>query len=311
MKNKCILLLSLYSLNRLKEISVLLSNIQNLDINLSIGKHNKTNTSLNHFIKKYSNRIRDINFHENYGVDIAPFINQISRIDNKDYPYFIKIHSKESKWGGKFHVDWGSVLIDTYIGNRFNFESNLKILHNKNVGMISHKFLTLKDRESNNSNKINHLCSLLSIDYNKTKQGLFSAGSMFMSKTKIFQKYFNNNINTIDTLLTNEIGKVHDGNSRTGTYCHSLERIFGYLIANENLKIHSNICKTIPIFNEQYKKLHLVIMYNNFCYLQEDLNIYGRIIDHQTYKLKIQWLHLDDKPLIEYIFINNKLIRKK
>ena len=311
MKNKCILLLSLYSLNRLKEISILLSNIQNLDINISIGQHNKKNKSLNHFIKKYSNRIQNINFHENYGVDIAPFINQISIIDNEDYPYFVKIHSKESKWGGKFHVDWGSVLIDTYIGNPFNFDSNLNILHNKHVGMISHKFLTLKDRESNNSHKINHLCSLLNIDYHKTKQGLFSAGSMFMSKTKIFQKYFNNNTNIVDMLLSNEIGKVYDGNSHTGTYCHSLERIFGYLIANENLKIHSNICKTIPIFNEQYKKLHLVIMYNNFCYLQEDLNIYGRIVDHKTYNLKIQWLHLDDKPLIEYIIIDNKLIRRK
>ena len=311
MKHKCILLLSLYSLNRLEEISKLLNHIKYLDVDLSIGEHNRNSTSLQNFINQYSNRIKNINFHPNYGVDIAPFIHQISKINHEDYPYFIKLHSKESKWGGSFHVDWGTALIDTYIGSLFNFDNNLKILKNKHIGMISHSFLKLKDKEGNNSHKINYLCSLLNIDYDKTKKGLFSAGSMFMSKTKIFQKYFNDKIDTLDILLSNEMGKVHDGNSNTGTFYHSLERIFGYLIQNEDLKIHDNICKTIPIFNEQYKKLHLVIMYNNFCYLKEDLNIYGNLVDNQQNNLKIEWLHLEDKPLIEYMIMNNKIMRKK
>jgi len=307
--NKCILLLSLYSLKRLPELDKLICNLKNLDIDLSVGEHNKDNIDLLKFHKKYQNRIINLNFHKNYGVDISPFIHQVCRIDPEVYPIFIKLHSKESKWGQKFHVDWGTVLIDSYIGSKYNYAKNLQLLSRKHIGMISHNFLTLSDREHNNTHKIKYLCKRLKIDYNKVEKSSFAAGSMFMSKTYIFQKYLKPNKEILDILLSNETGKVHDGSSTNGTYCHSLERIFGYFMKNENLSIHPHISKTIPIFNSEYKKLHLIIAYNNDCYLREDLNIYGKLLSENNNKLKIQWLHLQDSPIVEYIKTSGKLIR--
>lgn len=307
--SKCILLLSLYSLDRLDSISKLLTS-NKLHIDISVAIHHQDTPDLNKFLDRYHNRIKNIRFHQNYGVDIAPFLNQIYHLDPIEYPYFIKLHSKESFWGSKFHVDWGTVLIDTFIGKSFNLNMNLSKLQNKHIGMISHNFLKLNDRELNNNHKINFLCDILGLDYNVVGKGMFAAGSMFMSKTQIFQKYFNNQYKTIDALLSNEIGKVHDANQSGGTYSHSLERIFGYIITNENLRISNNINKTIPIFNAEYKKLHLVITYNNQCYLKEDMNIFGNIINNNDEKLTIQWLHLDTKPTVFYKYIHNqKLIR--
>ena len=308
--SKCILLLSLYSLNRLDSISKLLTS-NKLDIDISVAIHHQDTPDLNKFLDRYHNRIKNIRFHQNYGVDIAPFLNQIYHLDPIEYPYFIKLHSKESFWGSKFHVDWGTVLVDTFIGNNFNLHMNLNKLQNKHIGMISHNFLKLNDRELNNNHKINFLCGILGIDYQAVGKGTFAAGSMFMSKTQIFQKYFNDQYKIIDALLSNEIGKVNDVNQKNGTYSHSLERIFGYIVTNENLKISNNISKTIPIFNAEYKKLHLVITYNDQCYLKEDLNIYGKILYQNNEKFEIQWLHLDHKPIVNYKYIDNKLLRDK
>ena len=59
---------------------------------------------------------------------------------------------------------------------------------------------------------------------------------MFMSRTDIFKKYFNPEIILkISSLI--EGGKVEDKNS--GTYTHALERIFGYIITNEKMRIKS------------------------------------------------------------------------
>lgn len=306
--DKCILLLSLYSLNRLPELDKLIHRLD-LDVDLSIGEHNKSNKDLVKFTEKYQHRIVNLTFHKNYGVDIAPFINQICRTNSEKYPLFIKLHSKESKWGAQFHVDWGTVLIDSYIGDKYNYTKNLQLLRRKHIGMISHNFLTLNDRESNNTNKIKYLCERLGLDYDKIEKSSFAAGSMFMSKTNIFQKYLKSNKKILDILLSNETEKVDDSRSKNGTYCHSLERIFGYIIKNENLCIHPHISKTIPIFNSEYKKLHLITTYNNDCYLREDLNIYGKLLSQNNDKLKIQWLHLQDSPIVEYIKTSGKLVR--
>jgi len=307
--NKCILLLSLYSLNRLSEIDKLIYELGGLDIDLSIEEHNKDNKDLLKFTEKYQHRIVNVNFHKNYGVDISPFIHQVCSIDPEEYPMFIKLHSKESKWGTKSHVDWGTVLMDCYIGNSYNYIKNLQLLSRKHIGMISHNFLTLNDREYKNTNKIKYLCESLGLDYDKVEKSSFAAGSMFMSKTNILQKYLKSKKEILDILLSTETGKVNDSSSENGTYCHAMERIFGYIMKNENLLIHPHISKTIPIFNTEHRRLHLSITYNNYCYLREDLNIYGKLLSQNNDKLKIQWLHLQDSPIVEYIKTSGKLVR--
>ena len=60
-----------------------------------------------------------------------------------------------------------------------------------------------------------------------------------IKKSCLFLKYFNNkNLKIISKLLDKEIGDVKDIES--GTYTHSLERIFGYIISAEGMRIVDN-----------------------------------------------------------------------
>lgn len=306
-KNKILLCCYLYNLNRLQQIESILVKNKKLDIHLGIGKHNKDDLLLKRFLEKYTDRIYKLSYYENYGVDIYPFLNQLLSVDCDKYPYFIKLHSKESSWGSKRHVNWGDILIDC-LCNSFSLKHNTNLLSRKHIGVISHPFLTLSYREINNTHKIKHLCNILDIDYSRVQNTKFPAGSMFMSKTKLFQRYFNKHHKYIQTLLSNETGKVDDRNYQNGTYCHSLERIFGYIATNDKLAIHPSIMKNLSIYNKQYKKLHLHIAENNTCYLVEDLNMCGKIIEESENYYNIQWHHFDNKPIVKYNFLTPSII---
>jgi hypothetical protein len=61
---------------------------------------------------------------------------------------------------------------------------------------------------------------------------------MFMSRTDIFKKYFNCvTLPKIIKLIKPETGDVKD--TVFGTFTHALERIFGYIITNEGMRITS------------------------------------------------------------------------
>lgn len=304
------ILLQLYSLDRLHEFDKLFSALDNISIFLSINIKNQNNIDLNNFITKFQYKIKNITFHQNYGVDIAPFLQQIKYLNANTFPYFIKLHSKSSLFGSKSNIDWGSILIDSLIGNKYTFDHNHKILHHNYVGMVANRYFTLQQNLGKNISKIQHLCKLLNINYDKISGMSFAAGSMYASKTKLFQKYLSSHIDYLDALLSTEIGKVNDSNSTNGTYCHALERICGYIVHNEKLKILPSISQNYIVFNTEYKKLHLHITYNNICYLTEDAHIYGEVIENNQKLLRIRWLHFDNLPIVEYRKIsNNKLIR--
>lgn len=310
MKNNLALLLQLYSLDRINELEQLIDRHNNIAIDLSVGEKNKNNPILAKFINKFKHKILNVTFHKNYGVDIAPFLQQICNLDPYEFPYFIKLHSKQSFFGPDLRIDWGSILIDVFIGNEFNYINNLRILKQQHIGMIANRYFTLSDNIGPNLHKINTLLQTLCIDNPKLISKPFAAGSMFMSKTAIFQKYFKDKLDYLDVLLSNEIGKVNDAQSPNGTYSHALERIFGYIIHHENLKIHNSVSKEYIIYNEIYKKLHLNITYNDLCYLTEDISICGTIIKNNEDRLCIKWGHLDQEDATEYIKLNNnKLIR--
>ena len=305
--NDIIILASLYDLQRLEEIADFLKLHNTIHINLSINKDNINKPELTSFLNKFEDRITNISFHANYGVDIAPFLYQVTSIDSDRFPFFIKIHSKQSKWGVRKNLDWGEVLIDSLIGNRTTLWKNYEMIKDDRVGMIAHKFLTLKNRECNNSNKIQELCNIINIDYENVKNGEFAAGSMFISKTKIFQKYFLYTHKEINSLLFTEQGKVED--NIESTYSHSLERIFGYIIKNENLNIIHNVAENIQLYNKQHRLLHLHITHKDNCYILQDLNVHGKIIERNKDSIYIQWKHVETEPTVKYSFIGRNKIK--
>ena len=50
------------------------------------------------------------------------------------------------------------------------------------------------------------------------------------------------------------------------------------------------------------------ITYKNTCYILEDLNVHGNIIDIDKDSVSIQWKHVVAEPIVQYNFIGvNKI----
>jgi lipopolysaccharide biosynthesis protein len=172
----------------------------------------------------------DIDYYDNYGKDIGPFLFQIQKIES---PFFIKIHSKKCNY-------WRRLLVNDLLGDVLL--SNIKTLssdvENNDIGLIANGMFTTSNNEYTNKENIKQICNIINIDYEKIKNGRFLCGTMFMSRTDIFKKYFNcDTTPEIIKLIKNETGDVKD--KAFGTFTHALERIFGYIITNEGMRITS------------------------------------------------------------------------
>ena len=179
-----------------------------------------------------------IQYFNNKGADIWPFLQQIQEIEE---PYFIKIHTKKNK-------EWRNYLTSDLFNN---LQSNIKLLEkkeilqpwnkitNNDIGMIASSDCTVSNYEHTNSDCIKKICGILQIDYCKVKNSRYVSGTIFMSRTSIFKKYFHYDVMSELSLLM-ESGRVDD--KIKGTYTHALERILGYIITNENLRIISPHC---------------------------------------------------------------------
>lgn len=250
-----------------------------------------------------------VSFHENYGADVAPFLEQLKQVNE---PIFIKLHSKKSLWGFKYHINWRQFLLNDLIGSEKIFKSNIKALLAYNNVALCNKTLLMSNREFLNSAKIKQLCDIINIDYSVVKNSQFSAGNMFAGKTDFYKRYLVEHIPKITDLLYNEKGKVDDG--ADGTYSHSMERIFGYIVKYHNMNFVYPSHKIIKILNNEApnkKYFQLIKIYNNDCYLLEDPNVYGNIIINTNNELTINWLHMNSAQLQSYKKISKNTIIKK
>ena len=206
-------------------------------------------------------------------------------------------------WGIKFSVNWRAVLLQDLIGSIDILQSNVKqAIENNKIGMISNKNLLLDNRELTHSNKIKELCKIIKVPYEEVAHANFPAGNMFLGKTKMFQKYFNNiTLQIIDEKLKKETGKVNE--IQSGTFSHALERVFGYIIKHERLLFGHPNHQPIKILNDKAPDgyFNLILLYNSSCYIQEDLNMHGEIIENHDSYLIIEWKYLE--PIIKHKYI--------
>jgi hypothetical protein len=248
-----------------------------------------------------------ITFHKNYGADVASFLDQLQSVEEE---FFIKLHSKKSFLGIKNHINWRSVLLHDLIGNKYIFEKNLSLIKNEKIGCVCSRNLLVKSNleKEISKKKIKEICEILSINTNKKEY--FCAGNMFLSKTQLFLKVFENNFEKINNLLKQEKKKVFE--KQTGTYSHSLERIFGYIISSENLKFAFAYNDPIFILNNKSpnkKYLSMIRLYNNNVYILENINIFGTILKENKEEIIIKWKNIDKNQ--KYIFIKKKYIKNQ
>jgi lipopolysaccharide biosynthesis protein len=308
MKDSLAIILHLYHIDLWQEFKELLIPFRNeFKLYLCLCEDNGEQTEI---IKSAKNLFdTDISFHKNYGADIASFLRTLENIKES---YFIKIHTKKSLLGQYNQIKWRHILLHDFFSNTNIFESNYKqILTNPDCGMIGNKYLLSTDSENYHSHKIKELCNILKINYDNITNYSFFGGNMFMSKTHLFKKHFLPYQDILQYLLSKELNKVIE--KHTGTYSHSLERLFGYIVSLNNLNFYCIKHPTIIIPNNKAPngKFNLIKLYNNDCYLQEDLNVYGQIIDFNENELSIEWHHMKPKPIQKYTLINKNTAVQK
>ena len=305
--NKTAVVLWLYHIEQWDEFVELLLPLSKY-IKLYLGLCLENNNSKIIQDSRLHNLEHILTFHDNFGADVAPFLQQLFFVREK---YFIKLHSKDSKFGFKKHIDWRKLLLHNLIGSKRIFQDNISLLDNQNIGLITNNRCLLKNQERRNSNQIKELCEILDLDYENLKNGPFAAGNMFISKTILYQNLFYSRMNEVLGLLINEKNKVSD--SYHGTYTHALERIFGYIIKHNNLQFDNTRPPYIKIYNTKSENgfYKLIILDNNDCYLEEDINVYGSIVENNINYMTIEWHHTSPNSILQKYkkYTNSSLIQ--
>lgn len=257
-----------------------------------------------------------VRYVDNKGVDIGPFLLQLKDLDPNKHKYFIKLHSKKSLWGRYKNTNWREFLINALVGNKEIFKNNVsKMDNNDKIGMIGSRALILNnDKEFYNADIIEYLMThILHLSEYNNDNCKFIGGTMFMSKSGLFKKYFSNDI--CDTLYnTLDFGMVSD--IKEGTIPHSLERIFGYIINLDNQVIEFPDSENfIIIENKNLKEtFKTIITYNNSCFIFNKPLICGKLINsiNGDNEIFINWLHLSKNGSIKkYVKNNDGLYNQK
>jgi hypothetical protein len=312
---KLAILIWLYHNDLAVEFFDLLYPLQDLvDIHLSFCQDNDNSKSLSQFNSLIN--IKSVTYYPNIGADLYSFINTFLNIDN---PYFIKLHSKKSRWGASNRCNWRAMLLDSLVGNRDTIIDNTQYMEKYNLGSIGCGSLIYNNLENKHSDHINKICKTINLE--NTVKKFFFAGTMFMGKTKLYQEYINRNtINQLNELLQLESGKINDINQ--GTYSHGMERVLGYIGSKE--KLYPCPLSTFKIrvvdqsLVEKIQYLHIRRMYNNDVYCIEQPNIYGKVLDESSdgKTLQISWRSQGKEILAVYhqiykrIYFNEKHIHK-
>lgn len=295
LKNKIAIILWLYHTELAEEfIDLLAPHSKYIDIFLGLCKAHHNNEAADLFRYVFKDNLH-IEYMSNGGTDILPTLKLIEKcIDN--YSIFFKLHSKKSSWGSLKHVNWRVILLNDIL-YRDNFYNTIDQLYRSKVGMVGSKPFIMKNNEYTNKEHIIELLSLFNIN-KEFKYKNFVGGNIFAAKTHIFKPLLYNSI--VYNKLSQEIGAIKDDNG--GTYVHSMERIFGYMAEYNECLISGSPHHTKIILNYRVKnhRLHLVKLYNNDCYIQENPNIYGNIINDCPNSMDIIWKNRPDHQICLY-----------
>lgn len=292
---KIAVLLYLYDTALWKEYKTLLEPIKNnIVLFLALSKDDFCkNNNLIENDAKLSFELAETIYTDNKGSDIGPFLLQLTTIDSAKYPLFLKLHSKKSLWGIHKNISWRSLLVHSLIGNKNIFDKNIELMYtNPTIGMIGNTGLLLdREKEGFNTELIfDLLYNTLDIPLEQiARRDLsFLGGSIFLSRTKLFQMYFTKDI--IKKLYDMfPIGIVDD--SKQAQVAHSLERIFGYIVNFANLQFANGYIdhKIKIIHQDSQAKYDLVKCYDNTCYIDSNIIYSGTKFDISEKSFLVNW----------------------
>ena len=302
MENKSAIILWLYHTDLANEfVELLKPHEKYIDIFLGVCKDHDNTGAVSLFRDNFSNV--SVDYLNNGGTDILPTLNLLEKCYN--YPYLFKLHSKKNNWGINKQVNW-RVLLCNDILYKDNFHWTLNRLSQDHIGIVGSHSMIMRDNEYTNISKITEIVNLIGLDYSRLRIKSFIGGNIFAIKTKLLLPFINQP--KLKRLLSQEIGLMKD--DYEGTYVHSMERLFGYMAEYNNKTICGAPHKTKIILNPRLKehRLHLVKLYNNECYVQENPNVYGKILSDNDNFMRISWQNQEEKTIRMYNKLNNKYL---
>ena len=302
MANKSAVILWLYHTDLADEfVELLKPHEKYIDIFLGVCKDHDNRKVESLFKDNFSNV--SIDYLDNGGTDILPTLNLLEKCCN--YQYVFKLHSKKNNWGMNRQVNW-RVLLCNDILYKDNFNITLDRLSQDHIGIVGSHSMIMRNNEYTNINKIAEIVNIVGLDYSRLRIKSFIGGNIFAIKTKLLLPFINQP--KLKRLLSQEIGLMKDDDG--GTYVHSMERLFGYMAEYNNQTICGAPCKTQIILNPTLKghRLHLIKLYNNECYVQENPNVYGSILNDNDNYMRISWQNQDPATTRLYKKINNKYL---
>ena len=186
---------------------------------------------------------------ENRGYDVGAFIYFLHQINLNDYDLILKIHSKNA--AKKYNEDrslklinrfyWVKILFNSLLGSSAIFRKNIKAFQkDKKLGMIGAKYCIVSDKLCSETVKSQVRNMLQSWGYIDKRPILFVAGTMFMVRSQLMQKFKENFV--LDDFLPTD-GRVSDG-----SWAHVLERMFGCIVVEKGFKIKGFDSYLYPMF---------------------------------------------------------------
>ncbi len=174
---------------------------------------------------------------ENRGYDIAPFLRVFQDIRDNGYNTITKLHTKKSLhegWDPEWGNNWRKDLYKPLIGHAKLFQFNIEQLQSPEIGMIGSKKYFYNDEKDQKHKEL--LASPLLLLTQLLKQqvpwsGGFISGTMFMIKTELLVKLFEN-----VTDLWDLIPYFPEGTAKH-SISHAFERMFGYWVKSQNQEI--------------------------------------------------------------------------
>jgi len=188
----------------------------------------------------------------NYGYDIAPFMQLIQTVDLNKYEYILKLHTKRiSKEKCRVRGNivsrklWRKGLIHSLIGSRHIVDNNFeKLQKDPRLGMIGCRYLISDDRDCSVSLLPKLQKTMQELGYENFSKIRFVAGSMFLVRCRLLKNLLKLNLSEADFAAS-------DPEVKDNTMAHVLERVLGCMVVAQGYDIRG-FCWDLPFICKSY-----------------------------------------------------------
>ena len=224
----------------LSEIQEIIDNLNfiNIPFDLYVTSPESIDASIFSEISNLKNL--KIEYCENKGRDILPFIQMLKKFNFYEYAFILKIHTKKSEWLNrtekrplKFQSggQWKKTLLKDLLGSKENFINICAIFAQyKEIGVLAPEDTILSFRKNIAGNKLYiwEIMNILGVRFTPLNCK-FPAGSMYWFRPEVFPLKF--------MYQLNESNFQEEENQTDSTFSHGFERLVGVIAKKSKFRL--------------------------------------------------------------------------